>query len=63
MMTDQEVNALRATKKTQFFYGFGSISVGIKNNLLGHFPAYLLQPGPRPRCHADRVGDGDCAGV
>ena len=36
-MTDQEVNALRATKKTQFFYGFGSISVGIKNNLLGTF--------------------------
>jgi Na+/melibiose symporter-like transporter len=34
-----EVKAHRATKATQFFYGFGSIPVGIKNNLLG---TYLL---------------------
>jgi len=29
--------AQKATKTTQFYYGFGSISVGIKNNLLGTF--------------------------
>jgi len=34
-----EVRAQRATVGTQFFYGFGSISIGIKNNLLG---TYLL---------------------
>ena len=36
-MTDSQVRAERATISTQFFYGFGSISVGIKNNLLGTF--------------------------
>jgi Na+/melibiose symporter-like transporter len=34
-----EVRAHKATRATQFFYGFGSISIGIKNNLLG---TYLL---------------------
>lgn len=34
-----EVRAQRASPRTQFFYGFGSISIGIKNNLLG---TYLL---------------------
>ena len=29
--------AHRANRSTQFFYGFGSIAVGIKNNLLGTF--------------------------
>ncbi len=36
-MTDTEVRAQKASIATQFFYGFGSISVGIKNNLLGTF--------------------------
>ena len=34
-----EVRAQRATRGTQFYYGFGSIPIGIKNNLLG---SYLL---------------------
>ncbi len=34
-----EIKAQRATRGTQFFYGFGSIAIGIKNNLLG---TYLL---------------------
>mgnify|MGYP003321053459 FL=1 len=36
-MADTEVRAQKASIATQFFYGFGSISVGIKNNLLGTF--------------------------
>ena len=36
-MGDTSLLAHRASKSTQFFYGFGSISVGIKNNLLGSF--------------------------
>ncbi|GIS75366.1 MAG: hypothetical protein CM1200mP12_10850 [Gammaproteobacteria bacterium] len=36
-MADSEIKAQRASIATQFFYGFGSISVGIKNNLLGTF--------------------------
>ena len=36
-MSDLDIRAQRAGKFTQFFYGFGSISVGIKNNLLGTF--------------------------
>jgi GPH family glycoside/pentoside/hexuronide:cation symporter len=34
-----QVRAQRASGGTQFFYGFGSIAIGIKNNLLG---TYLL---------------------
>ena len=34
-MGEIDLQAQRATKSTQFFYGFGSIAVGIKNNLLG----------------------------
>lgn len=36
-MGEIDLQAQRATKSTQFFYGFGSIAVGIKNNLLGTF--------------------------
>ena len=36
-MGESSLVAQRASKSTQFFYGFGSISVGIKNNLLGSF--------------------------
>ena len=36
-MADSGIKAQRASIATQFFYGFGSISVGIKNNLLGTF--------------------------
>ena len=36
-MGESFVKAQKASKSSQFFYGFGSISVGIKNNLLGSF--------------------------
>ena len=36
-MTDNKLQAHLANRSTQFFYGFGSIAVGIKNNLLGTF--------------------------
>ena len=36
-MGEINLQAQRANKSTQFFYGFGSIAVGIKNNLLGTF--------------------------
>ncbi len=36
-MGESLVQAQKASKSSQFFYGFGSISVGIKNNLLGSF--------------------------
>ena len=36
-MSANGTKAQKATKTTQFYYGFGSISVGIKNNLLGTF--------------------------
>ena len=36
-MGNTELSAHRADGSTQFFYGFGSIAVGIKNNLLGTF--------------------------
>ena len=36
-MTDNPLQAHLATRSTQFFYGFGSLAVGIKNNLLGTF--------------------------
>ena len=36
-MVEIEVKAQRASTFTQFYYGFGSIAVGIKNNLLGTF--------------------------
>ena len=36
-MVEGEVKAQRASPFTQFYYGFGSIAVGIKNNLLGTF--------------------------
>ena len=36
-MGEIDLQAQRANKSTQFFYGFGSIAVGIKNNLLGTF--------------------------
>ena len=36
-MAEGDINAQKASPFTQFYYGFGSISVGIKNNLLGTF--------------------------
>jgi GPH family glycoside/pentoside/hexuronide:cation symporter len=36
-VTDNKLQAHLANRSTQFFYGFGSIAVGIKNNLLGTF--------------------------
>ena len=36
-VVEVEVKAQRASTFTQFYYGFGSIAVGIKNNLLGTF--------------------------
>ena len=36
-MVENNLQAHLATKSTQFFYGFGSMAVGIKNNLLGTF--------------------------
>jgi len=36
-MVENKLQAHLATKSTQFFYGFGSMAVGIKNNLLGTF--------------------------
>ena len=36
-MAENNLQAHLATKSTQFFYGFGSMAVGIKNNLLGTF--------------------------
>ena len=36
-MVEGDINAQKASTLTQFYYGFGSISVGIKNNLLGTF--------------------------
>ncbi|HIE50095.1 MAG TPA: hypothetical protein EYF97_02795 [Gammaproteobacteria bacterium] len=36
-MTEGDIRAHKASPFTQFYYGFGSISVGIKNNLLGTF--------------------------
>jgi GPH family glycoside/pentoside/hexuronide:cation symporter len=36
-VVEGEIKAQRASPFTQFYYGFGSISVGIKNNLLGTF--------------------------
>jgi Na+/melibiose symporter-like transporter len=36
-VAEVEVKAQRASTFTQFYYGFGSIAVGIKNNLLGTF--------------------------
>ena len=34
---NETIQAQRATGPTQFYYGFGSIAIGIKNNLLGTF--------------------------
>tara|TARA_Y100001970_G_scaffold280668_1_gene390013 strand:+ start:6289 stop:7722 length:1434 start_codon:yes stop_codon:yes gene_type:complete len=34
---ENNIQAHRANPSTQFYYGFGSIAVGIKNNLLGTF--------------------------
>ena len=34
-MEEQKIQAHRATNSTMVTYGFGSIGVGIKNNLLG----------------------------
>jgi GPH family glycoside/pentoside/hexuronide:cation symporter len=36
-VAEGDIKAHRASPFTQFYYGFGSISVGIKNNLLGTF--------------------------
>ena len=36
-MAEGDIRAQKASPFTQFYYGFGSISVGIKNNLLGTF--------------------------